>query len=278
MDASRIPWWLVLLIGISTVALAIWQSSRWKPQMRLWSGGLTLVYLALLAFAIGGDPRGIATISTWRLPEYLTVGLGSLSLGAAIIMTGRPSFRSQLIWFCLLSLANAGIAWIHCATMMIPVALVATCLVPVALVVKDLRSGDPFTPDELVRPDSTGDEESPYHVGLTAMTGLVVALLLVGTTYHAVRAESTRATPSRRHSALPVRARVRTVLNLNPDQERTLATVAVAFGRRDDLLILLAVLLGTTLATVGIKQISPRDSVLHPDNDPSPLIPLSESD
>lgn len=278
MDASRIPWWLVLLIGISTMALAIWQSSRWKPQMRLWSGGLALVYLALLAFAIGGDPRGVATISTWRLPEYLTVVLGSLALTSVTMMTGRPSFRGQLIWFCLLSLANAGIAWTHCATVTIPIALVATCLVPVTLVVKDLRSGVPFTLEELFQPDSTGDEESPYHVGLTAVTGLVVALLLIGTTYHAVRAESTRATPSRRHSALPVRTRIRAVLNLNPDQEHALATVAAALGRRDDLLTLLAVLLGTTLATVGIKQISPRDSDPRSATESPPLIPLPESD
>lgn len=263
MDASRIPWWLVLLIGISTMALAIWQSSRWKPQMRLWSGGLALVYLALLAFAIGGDPRGVATISTWRLPEYLTVVLCSLALISVIMMTGRPSFRGQLIWFCLLSLANAGIAWTHCATVVIPIALVAACLVPVTLVVKDLRCGVPFTLEELFQTDSTADEESPYHIGLTAVTGLVVALLLIGTTYHAVRAESTRATPGRRHSALPVRTRVRTVLNLNPDQEHALATVAAALGRRDDLLTLMAVLLGTTLATVGIKQISLRDSDPH---------------
>ena len=273
MDATRIPWWLVVLIGISTVSLAVWQSGLWKPQVRLWAGGLTLVYSALLAFAIGGDPRGIATISTWHQTEYLTVGLGSLSLLSAIMMTGRPSFRGQLIWFCMLSLANAGIAWTHCATAMIPLALLATCLVPVVLIVKDLRQGVPFAPVELLHQDFNSESESHYHVGLTAVTGLVVALLLVGTTYYAVRAESTRATPSRRHSALPARSRIRTVLNLNFDPEQSLETVAASFAGRDDLLVLLAVLLGTTLATAGIRQITLQapDSNTNDPPQPDPL-------
>ena len=57
MDDSRIPWWLVVLLGIGVTGLAVWQSPRWKLQLRLGAGALALVYLALLAVAIGGDSR-----------------------------------------------------------------------------------------------------------------------------------------------------------------------------------------------------------------------------
>lgn len=249
MDVSRIPWWLVLLIGISIIALAAWQSSRCQPHLRLGAGGLALIYFALLAFAIGGDPRGIATASSWRIHEYLTIGLGSLSLGAAVLLAGRPSLHAQLIWFGVMSLANAGICVMYCATLIIPLLLLVSALVAMTLLANDIRRGVRVRLTDLWSIAARPDEESPFQSRLAALTGLCLALLLVGTSYYALHDESMRATPSRRHSALPTRARVRAALNIDPAK----AVVPDMAGRNLDLLILLAVLGTVTFVTSGIR-------------------------
>ena len=278
MDDSRIPWWLVLLVGISVIGLAGWQSSRFKPQMRLGAGGLALAYLALLAFAIGGDPRGLATARAWRLPELLTVGLSGVSLVAAVLLVGRPSLRGQLIWFGVMSLANAGLASLHAGTNLIPLMLILPVIVIVYWQVREVRRGATFRmadlwPASSMHGDSAGrgnsaapgdspsrhdspvqHDESPFHPWLTAGTGLAIAVLLVGTCYHALHAESTRASPSPRHSAFPARSRVRTVLGIEPDQERSVTSASIMFVQRVDVVVLLGVLSLVTLASAGMSR------------------------
>lgn len=80
------------------------------------------------------------------------------------------------------------------------------------------------------------------------MTGFALALILVGANYYAQRAESTRATLTRRHSALPSRSRVRALLNIQPDQERSANLLDQLTGRRADVPVLLAVLTFVSLA------------------------------
>ena len=249
MDDSRIPWWLVVLLGIGVTGLAVWQSSRWKRQLRLGAGALALVYLALLAVAVGGDPLGIAAAQSWRLADLLVSGLGGVALTSAVLLSGRPALRGQLIWFGLLSLANAGIclAW---GVNGIATILAMSAAAALGLLVRECRSGTQLSITELwpASPQEPTDE-SPDLAWLAGVTGVLLAVALIGTTYFALHAESTRAMTSRRHSAFPSRARIRTVLDIRTDEERSASVIELTFTRRADVVVLLAALAFVSLAS-----------------------------
>ena len=57
MVESRLPWWLVLLLGVWVAGLTVWSWPRAQRQVRWGAGLLSLVYLVLLVTALGGDPR-----------------------------------------------------------------------------------------------------------------------------------------------------------------------------------------------------------------------------
>ena len=296
MDDSRIPWWLVVLLAIGVAGLAVWQSSRWKRQIRLGAGALALVYLAMLALAIGGDPRGIAAIRPWQVADMLVPGLCGISLTATVLLAGRPAFRGQLIWFGLLSLSNAGIC---CAmgTTSLASLLAMTGAAVLVLLVQECRRGEPLTFAELwPAPPSDSGDESPFLPALAGVTGLVLAVALIGTSHHALRAESTRATMTPRRSALPSRARVRAVLEIDPDEERSVHVIERTFGRRADVVVLLAALAFVSLASTmsvgrppaltspsddagladaGLADAGPADAAITPGigNPPEPTIP-----
>ncbi len=250
MDDSRIPWWLVVLLGIGVTGLAVWQSSRWKLQVRLGAVALALVYLALLAVAVGGDPRGIAAdAQSWRLADLLVTGLCGVSLTSAVLLSGRPAFRGQLIWFGLLSLANAGICLARGVTGIATILAMTTAAVLIVLV-RECRSGAPLSITDLwpASPQEPGDK-SPDLAWLAGVTGLVLAVALIGTTYFALHAESMRAMTSRRHSAFPSRARLRTVLDIHSDAERSVRVMELTFAHRADVVVLLAALAFVSLAS-----------------------------
>jgi len=268
MDESRIPWWLVLLLGIGVAGLAVWQSSRWKMQLRLGSGALALVYLTLLAFAIGRDPRSGAAMA-WQVSEMLKIGLCGVSLMAAVLLMGRPSFRGQLVWFGLLTFANAGICF---ASGMLGIASMLAMMggTVVVLLSKGCRGSPPLTAAELWPASMTEPGgESPFLPWLAGGAGLLLAVALIGTTHHALHAESARATPTRRYSALPSRARIQTVLNLHADEKRSAGLMDQTFSRRADVAVLLAVLVLVSLAsTMSSRHVQPKDQV---PGEPSPL-------
>lgn len=247
MDDSRIPWWLVLLLGIGMAGLAVWQSSRWKPQLRFGAGALGLVYLALLAYLIGGDPRAGMAARAWQLPSLLSVGFCSLSVIAAVLMAGRPAYRGQLVWFLVFSLSNAALCCVWGAVspgiLLSVVAISTGCLL-----LLDLRQGPTMHVGELW-PTIVHDDESPYLAWLTGGTGLVLAVALIGTSYHALRVESSRAIATRRHSAMPSQSRLRTVLNIQPEQERKTSFVDLALGHRGDVIILVTILAFIAMAS-----------------------------
>ena len=249
MDDSRIPWWLILLLGVAVAGLAVWQSSRWTLQLRLRAATLALIYLAMLAFVIGGDPHTGTTARVWRLADLLTAGLCGVSVLSAVFLAGRPQYRGQLVWFGLLSLSNAGICAVF-GLVGIASMLAITAIGIVVLLVRSGRNGPLFTVSELW-PGSKSEpsDEPPAMTWLSGATGLLAAVVLVGTCYYSLHAESMRATPSRRHSTMPSRARLRTVLDLDSDNERSFRLLDQLFGHRADIAVLLAALIFVSLAS-----------------------------
>lgn len=246
MDDPRISWWLIVLVGTGVAGLAVWQSSRWTLQLRLGAGALALVYMAMLAIAVGGNSRTAA--ANWRGPEVLAASLCGVSLLGAMLLIGRPSERGQLIWFALMSLANAGVC-IVTGNAGIAIALTLIAIPVVGLLALDSRR--PGWSFSELWPSSAKEaaNESPYVVWLAGAAGFLIAVLLIGTSHYALHAESSRATTSRRHSALPTRTRLRTVLEVDANRERSTSLMDLATGRRADITLLLAVLVFVSLAT-----------------------------
>lgn len=261
MDDSRIPWWLIVCVGIIALGMAAWQSSRWKLRWRSGGGVLALIFLALLALMVGGDPRG-AAMKPWRFPDVVIIGLSGVSVVAAGLLAGRPPLRGQLAWFATLSLANAGICFVTGAR------AVAAALAIVGFVAAGalLLSYRTLTTAELWPVASLEHHNDPPTLTwLAATTGFGLALILVGANYYAQRAESTRATLTRRHSALPSRSRVRTLLNIQPDQERSANLLDQLTGRRADAAVLLTVLTFVSLAAWKSTSRSAHVADLAPD-------------
>lgn len=253
MDGSRIPWWMVVLLGICGVGLAIWQSSRFKFQVRLGAAALALVYGGMLAFTIGGDPRGAATIRDWLFPDYLLSVLGGFSAVAAVLLTGTPSRRGQVAWFGVMSLSNAGI----CHVSGLPgfaLFLVVVAIGAGGWLAKECWSR-PLQFDELWRDaSSTSSNDATFSkVGLAAVTGVATAIVLIGTTNFAMHAESGRANLSRRHSALPARQRIHTVLGISSDNKRS-TNLFSSFESRPDVFVLASVLALISIASLTSDQ------------------------
>jgi hypothetical protein len=254
MDDSHRPWWLVVLLGVCVVGLAVWQSARFKPQVRSGAMLLALIYLAFLAFTIGGDPRGVATWRSWSTQDYLFIGQAVLSVIAAVLLVGRPPPRGQAVWFGLMSIMNA----IICAAEKLTGTASLLALLGFACViylVKEYWSGRPLRTEDLwPQLFSKPEDKAGAAIWLSGATGLVVSVLLIGTIHYALRAESSRATPTRRLSALPQSARIRSLLNIPAaDQHSGLATLT-AFGKRPDIVILLSVLAFISFSAAVAKR------------------------
>lgn len=250
MDETRIPWWLVVLIAIGVSGLAVWQSPVFKPRLRTAAATLGMIYLALLAFAIGGDPRASTTAHSWQFLDLMIAAMCGVSMLSAVLLAGRPTFRGQMLWFGLLSLVNAGICFATHATV-VGAVLTAIGIATALLLVNDCRRNQPLTLQDLW-PADTADpvDDSPGLHWLAGGTGLATAIVLIGTIYYALHAESTRAMPTRRHSALPSNARIRSVLNLNAEPERPVRVMDLTRGGRSDILALLSVLAFLTFAAM----------------------------
>jgi hypothetical protein len=255
MDESRLPWWLVVLLGVWVIALTVWQSSRWKPEIRWRAGGLSLVYLGLLVFALFRDPRPVtsasdAIISTrWNAAEIVRVLASLIAITAALFILAGPSRRGGLIWFAVLSLANAAICFASGAmAAAVGLGLLAMAgLIPLAR--KNRRRGYISLRELLPETRPAAIHAFPFSPLLVGATGFALAILLVGTVRYSLRAEASRATASRRYSALPTATRIHSVLGTDVASERSTTVLDLATGRRADVVVLLAVLTFVSLAS-----------------------------
>ncbi|MEK6257335.1 MAG: hypothetical protein AABP62_01835 [Planctomycetota bacterium] len=247
MVESRLPWWLVLLLGVWVAGLSIWSWPRAQREVRWGAGLLSLVYLVLLFTALGGDPRTVQTSSA--VPRGAATGswafavTSAMTVLAGVFLLGRPSGRGQLAWFLGLTVGNAA-SCLVCGAAAAGGTLLAVSAVIGIVLARDLRQGPrPMWCEWLPAPRSAS-----IPVGLVGATGFVLALLLVGTLRYTVRVETSRATASHRFSAIPSVDRVRAVLETDAAPRSTAGPFELAFGRRADVIVLLAALAFLVLA------------------------------
>ena len=272
MLESRLPWWLVLLLGVWVAGLAVWSWPRAKREIRWGAGLLSLVYLVLLFTALGGDPRAAqvsgvvpreATTASWAF-----VVSSAVAVLTAVFLLGRPTGRGQLGWFLALTVANAASCFV-CGAAGVGWTLLAVSSVIGTVLARELRQGArPMWSEWLPSPQSasilqSNRREAPHPgpltakpgrgdrtvpIGLVWATGFALALLLVGTLRYTVRVETSRATASHRFSAIPSVDRVRSALETDAAPRSTAGPFELAFGRRADVIVLLAALAFLVLA------------------------------
>jgi hypothetical protein len=221
--------------------------------MRWGAGCLALVYLAMLAYAIGGDPHNNSGASlqppTLRTVDGAVLIGGALCCIAATFLLGRLSLRGQLAWFGILSVGNAAVCFAIGSADVGWALLIAGAAMALALAKKCVTGrmlrGSQLLPETVPNVDS----EPGCVPWLAGGTGFLLALVLVGTSHYVAHAETTRATSSPRYSALPARARVRSVLAELIDGERSAAVLDLAAARRADVVVLLGVLMFVSLAS-----------------------------
>lgn len=259
MTDSQIPWWMLILLGICVAGLAVWQSSRIKPALRLGGVALSLIYIALLAFVIGGDPRNATPVRTWPRSEIVSAVLSSGSLFSAIALSGRISPSGQLFWFILFTAFNATLAFTS-GSFVVGAILVILALICSVLLFQACRITEQFSWTDLWQPiDSQGESVSQIS-WLAGSTGMLFSLLLIGGTCYALQAESTRAIHTRRHSALPSRSRINAVLkstDQSPQSSRGELLV-----QRTDAVILIVVAGFASLFSLSAKLRSDDDQFI----------------
>jgi len=259
MVESRLPWWLVLLLGVWVAGLSVWSWPRAKREVRWGAGLLSLAYLGLLFAALGGDPRvvqaqGVIPRGAAALSWAFAVS-GAVAVLAGVFLLGRPAGRGQLAWFLVLTVANAASCFV-CGAAGVGWTLLAVSSVTGMVLGRELRRGTrPMWSEWLPAPQSAS-----IPIGLVGATGFVLALMLVGTLRYTVRVETLRSTASHRFSAMPSVDRVRSALETEADFGSTAGPFELAFGRRADVIVLLAALAFLVLATHNPSQSVPEVS------------------
>ncbi len=273
MVESRLPWWLVLLLGVWVAGLSVWSWPRAQRQIRWGAGLLSLVYLALLFTALGGDPRTIPSVGVVSRGT-VTVSWGfvvssAVAVLAGVFLLGRPAGRGPWAWFVVLTMANAASCFVWGAAAVGAVLLAVSVVIGLVLapspksglaLLAGLLSGrtppgrDVGLSEEPDFKMAHGAELLPApqsastSTGLACATGFVLALLLVGTLRYTVRVETSRATASHRFSAIPSVDQIRSALETDAAFDSTAGPFELAMGRRADVLVLLAVLAFLVLA------------------------------
>jgi len=267
MVESRLPWWLVLLLGVWVAGLAVWSWPRAQRQVRWGAGLLSLVYLVLLFTALSGDPRIVSAIGAvprgTAAVSWVFVASSAVTLLAGVFLLGRPSGRGSLAWLLVLTTANA-VSGFVCGAASVGAALLAVSAVIGMILARELCQGTrPMWSELLDAPNPPATRSSSIPIGLVGETGFVLALLLVGTVRFTVRVETSRSTASHRFSAIPSADRIRSALETGTTPGSAASPFESAFGRRADVIVLLAALAFLILAmhnpTQSVPEVPKRD-------------------
>ena len=263
MNESRLPWWLVLLLGVWIAALSVWGSPRAAREVRWGAGLLSLVYLALIFLALGGDPRALPTLSA-AVPRGVMAAVSAICAGIALLagvcLLGQPTWRGRLMGFLIFTVAN-GLNCFAIGVASVGGTLLVASLVLAMVLVRELGRDDwPSVSGwlrELIPVSSRTATEatnteihlpSTTRAGLAGATGIVLALLLVGTLRYVMRLETSRAVASHRFSALPSDERVRATWKSEVTGQSTVGPFELLFDQRADVIVLLTVMAFLALA------------------------------
>lgn len=265
MAESRLPWWLVLLLGVWVAGLTVWSWPCARRQVRWGAGLLSVVYLVLLFLALGGDPRAMTAAGAvprgMAAVSWGVLASGAVALLAGVCLLGRPAPCGQLIWFLVLTLANS-VSCFVCGSASVGWGLFMLAAVTGLVLAREPGwKTRPLWSEWLPAWNAPASRSASNSTGLAGVTGFVLALLFVGTLGHVTRVETLRATASHRFSAIPSADRVQAALETDAVRPAPAGPFASAFGRRADVLVLLAALAFLVLAMHQSSRGAPAGAV-----------------
>lgn len=256
MNDPLIPWWLVVLLGMWSVALILWVRSDVHREVRLWSGLATLVYLALIFLALKVNPRQDlpATLrSTVSQLADLSFGVClAVSLAASVYCSGRISSSCRRIGYLVHTAANACI----CAFFQQP-EVAFGLLIVFAVVARPLVRHLSIPTSTSIRrwlmtavqfndlPVASEEHGKDWLVGMLVC---VLAFTSFGTISYTLRSETSHVASSPRRTVLPTRDQLNEVLVSRSHSDRVVSPLNLALGRRSDILVLTSVVIFLYLA------------------------------
>lgn len=252
VDEPFLSWWMIVLVGMWSIALTIWQCRSFHREIRQWSGLLACIYLILMFVAFGALSPHFGQL---LFGQSLTV-LGQVLVNSIVFiwMLGPINCHGRRICYAFLLLGNASICEVAGATE-IALGLTAAALLSFASLIQTWRrTGAVSLPDWLFQQmklnwDSPHDLTQPGKYWLIGLATAVLTFVLLGTVSYAIRVESSRTNSSPRYSALPSRELLSQTHPLETDSPRLSAVMEYTFGQRPEIIVLTGAILFLGLAS-----------------------------
>ena len=245
----------IILLGIWTVGLTVWQLPRVHPEVRLWAGLLTIGYVVLIFIVLGGDPRfhqlGDTSRSSLKTSDIAFAVCAILSLAASTWLLGRVSLHCKRICYIVFTIGNAGV----CGLLSSPELAIGLLLVAVLMArqftAEWLRNRSlslramcsefsHFTDSSDQR--SSGETVNRGQFLLIGLMSGLLACLLIGTVAFSLRFETVPKTQDSRYGSLPSRSQLEQVNARQRSSDVDRGLFDLMTGQRADLLVLVAVI------------------------------------
>jgi|GEM_PF-1921071 len=282
MDEPFLPWWVVVLLGMWSISLTVWQHASIHREVRMWAGCLSLVYLTLIFLALGVGLRTPVTtpVQLTRIPlRSFGFGLcGLVSLTASVWLLGRISRTARQLCYIVATLANASV----CAILQVPVISIGLLIVAAIAAVplfarrESALSWRTAWADLLKFDEKPVDHEASGKSWLTGGLTMLLVCVLLGTTAYALRYEVMRENGSARKSVHPSRSQVDEVLFSGKAAAGEPSLLNYATSTRADIVVLMAAIVFLTLASTGSQRATPTMSSDQND-DPAAMEPVRRS-
>ena len=254
MDEPFLSWWLIVLAGMWSIAITIWQSSTFRRETRLWAGLLATIYLSLIFVAFGSLSRGFTSSSLVNLRNFAMVGSVAASSIIFVWMFGQIGTQGRRLCYTLVLAANAGL----CATLGATEIYLGLCAAAVLSAVSIVRAwrrtatlplpGWLFEQLKITH-ESTVTSRQPGTDRLIGLTTAALTLALMGTVSYALRIESSRTAASPHSSSLPSREFLDRIHAHETAPPQLSAVMEYAFGHRPDIVVLIGSILFLGLAS-----------------------------
>lgn len=255
MDEAFLPWWVVVLLGMWSISLTVWQHPSVHREVRLWAGLLSLVYMALIFLALGMGLRTSISAPnqlTRILLSYLGLGLcGLLSLSASVLLLARISRSSRQLCYVVVTLANAGLCAILQRGVISSGLLIVAAIAATPLFVKGTsRLPKQKLWSELLQFDvNSAAMEQPGKSWLTGGLTMLLACVFLGTSAYALRYEVSRENGTSRITVLPARAQVDALLFSGNAATAEPSLLNYIAATRADIVVLMAAIVFLALAS-----------------------------
>ena len=109
MDEPFLAWWLIVLVGLWSTSLTIWQCPSFRRDTRFWAGLLATIYLGLIFFAFGSLPGGAINLQRMNPRQLEIVCSVATSSIVFVRMFGQIGVYGRRLCYVALLANNAAL-------------------------------------------------------------------------------------------------------------------------------------------------------------------------